>query len=162
MNHYSKLRSLGLILATGACAYALDADVRLVPQLEMGSSGFEPGIAAEWRDAERHAFVIRPELFLNEDGGLGGGAAVLGDFSRSIDLPTRYAVAAGPRLVYHNSDDSGWEVDAMLTMGCDLSNINDSWRHSVGLIGAIGALEDTEHDDVDVGVTAGIYYAYRL
>lgn len=150
------------LLVAGICtAPAAEQDIRLVPQLAFGTSGLEPGIALEVRTGRIQPLIVRPEVLLNEDGRLGVGAALLFDISSATRLSERQALAIGPRLVYHHADESGWEADAMATWGIDLSG-RLAWRHSVGVLAAIGALHDPEDDDTGIGLTGGIYYAYHL
>ena len=156
------LRLIGLFMATGAGAYALDNDVRLVPQLAYGTAGFEPGLALEWHQPDAHGLIVRPELLLIEDDKLGGGGAILFDLSSSLELPSRHAVAIGPRVVYHHANHYGWEADGMLTWSVDLEAAAQPWRHSVGLLGALGLVEDNRRNDTDVGATVGIFYAFRF
>lgn len=150
------------IAFAATAAVGMEADVRLVPQLSIGSAGFEPGLAVEGRPDGDLPLVLRPVLFLSEDGHLGGGAAVLYDLSRSLDLTPRYALAIGPSVLYHNSDDHGWEAAAMATWSYDLSGGMDPWRHSIGVTGSVGILEDERNDDQDLGLSAAFFYSYRL
>ena len=143
-----------------AALHAADTDVRLVPQLVIGTAGFEPGVAVEIRGLARPELVLRPEVLLNEDGRLGVGGALLYDVSTGMDLPSRHAVAIGPRVLYHNSDHYGWAADAMATWGYDLAPEQRAWRHSIGALATVGALQDRKHDDTDLGASVGIFYAF--
>ena len=148
------------VLATGASAAE---DIRLVPQLLFGTAGIEPGLALEWRSWDMSPLVIRPEGLVSEDGRLGGGAALLYDLAPSVGLSRRTALAIGPRAVYHHADDYGWEVGGLATLGYTLDGATgQSGHHVVGLLGAVGAVHDLRHDEADVGVTGGLFYAYRL
>lgn len=156
-----------LLLATGAAASAADIiDARgdslsLVPQLLIGTSDVEPGLAVEYRPATEARLIVRPEVFISEDGRLGAGGSVLWDFRGSTRLPDRQSLAFGPRVVYHNSDDHGLEIDAMGVYGFDLG-VDRPWRHSLEAIAAVGAVHDRKHDDSDIGITVGGAYAFRF
>lgn len=154
------LRLIALLASLGAGAGTAENDVRLVPQLAVGTAGVEPGLALEVRTPTRTQFVIRPELLLSEDGHLGGGGAILVDVSTALALPKQQAIAIGPRVVYHHADDSGVEADLMATWGFDLSKGARTWRHAVGILGAVGVRHERRHDEASVGVTAGVFYSY--
>ncbi len=141
---------------------AAEDDLRIVPQIAAGTSGFEPGVALEWRSADLFPVVVRPEALISEDGRPGGGAAVLWDISSMIDFREHQALAIGPRAVYHNSDKSGWEIDALATWTLELSARHRKWEHALGVLGAIGVLHNKEHDENDVGATGGVFYSYRF
>lgn len=153
---------VALLTAAMATASALENDIRLVPELALGTSGLEPGFAIEVRTAGVHPVIVRPELLLSEDGHLGVGGALLVDISPQARLANRQALAVGPRIVYHNANDSSWEADAMATWAFDLSDGIVPWRQSVGALAALGLLRDPEHEDYGIGLTAGVFYAYRL
>lgn len=147
------------VLALAGPVAAEDMDLRLVPQLVAGTAGFEPGVALEWRGWQPRP-ILRPEVFLNEDGRVGGGAAVLHDLSTTLGLPSRQALAAGPRVVHHNSDEYDWEADALVIWSYDLVGGARSWRHSIEAIGAAGVIRDREDDDYGLGLSAGIGYGF--
>ncbi len=165
MNMPSRLSStilttaLTLALSVSA-ASAAEHDIRIVPQILAGTAGVEPGVALEWRGLDQPLLVVRPEVFINEDAEIGAGGSVLFDISSRLDLQQRHAVAVGPRLVYHNSDQYGWEADVMATWSYDLMSGNRSWQHSVGALGALGLADDKKHDEMDLGASVGIFYAY--
>lgn len=150
--------SMGLAVST---ASAVEHDLRIIPQISVGTAGVEPGLALEWRGMEDQPyFIFRPEIFVSEDGRIGGGAAVLYDISQRIGLPERQAIATGPRLVYHNADDHGWEADVMATWSYDLARGMRTWRHAVGVLGTIGVVHDRDNDDNDLGTSAGVFYSF--
>jgi hypothetical protein len=151
-----------VFVLAGSTAYAADNDLRIVPQISAGTAGVEPGLALEWRGMDRSSLILRPEVFVSEDGRIGAGGAVLYDVSVNLDLPKRQAIAVGPRVVYHNADHYSWEADAMATWGYDLVGGVRAWQHSVGVLGAIGVTHDKEHDDNDLGASAGVFYSYRF
>ena len=150
-----------LLAATAVTSHAADDSISLVPQLLVGSAGAEPGLALEYRPSSVDRLIVRPEVFVSEDGNLGGGGAVLWDVRGNTRLPDRHSLAFGPRVVYHNADDHGLEVAALGVYGFDLGG-DRSWRHSLEALGSIGAVHDRKHDDSDVGVTIGGAYAYRF
>lgn len=154
--------AMALSIGAAASAGALDHgnDVRIVPQLMVGTSGFEPGLALEWRGPANPEVILRPELLISEDGRLGGGGALLLVLNPKLELPARQAIAIGPRVVYHNADDSGWEADVMATWSFELSGDVRAWRHSVGAIAALGVVRDTDDHDFDLGASAGLFYSF--
>lgn len=137
------------------------APPRLVGELMLGTSGFEPGIAAEWRTGVPW-HLIRPEVFINEDFRPGFAASAAWNMA-FLHLPERFAITLGPRVVYHNSDRSGWEADAMAIWHLDLVPTQRG-RHFLEVIGAIGALQDDRDDEREtvVGASAGIAYAFQF
>lgn len=147
---------------TGPDASAADNDLRISPQAVVGTAGFEPGLAFEWRRLEQPLLILRPEVFVSEDGRIGAGGAILYDVSLILNLPKRQAVTAGPRAVYHNADHYGWEADAMATWSYDLVGGARAWQHTVGVLGAVGVIQDKKHDDHDLGASAGIFYSFKF
>lgn len=138
-----------------------DGIPRIGPQVLVGTSGFEPGIFAEWRFGDR-PLVVRPEVFLNEDE-RGGGGASLGWDLPFLHLPDRQNITIGPRVVYHNSDESGWEGDVMGIWSLDIYPAQHG-RHFIEVIGAIGALEEEKNgdDDIVVGASIGLAYGFQF
>lgn len=153
-------RGLTLLVMGTAWACALEDDLRLQPQLTGGSSGFEPGLALEWRNPRFPLWIIRPEILLSSDHQLGGGGAILYDLSLKVGLPARQALAVGPRGIYHNNDDSNWGVDAMATYSYELSATPRAWRHSIGALAAVGVLQKVHPDDMAIGTTVGVFYSF--
>lgn len=141
---------------------AADDDLRIVPQLVVGTAGIEPGVALEYRTANLDHMVLRPEVFLSEDSRIGGGAALLYEIGDMFELPRAHALAIGPRFVAHNSDDTGWELDAMATYGVSLSSMTQPWRHALGVLAAVGVRNDKVHDETRIGANVGIYYSFRF
>lgn len=151
------------LAAVGSSASAVENDVRIIPQITAGTAGVEPGLALEWRGLDgRPSFILRPEVFVSEDGRVGAGGAILYDVSPNLELPRRQALAVGPRVVYHNADHFGWEADVMATWSYDLLIRQRPWQHAIGVLGAVGVAHDKEHDDTDVGASAGVFYSYRF
>lgn len=155
------LQRLALLCTCAGVCLAAETQISVVPQLALGTAGLEPGLAVEWRASSLLPIVLRPEVLLNEDGDIGGGGSVLYELTRGAVLPNRQAIAFGPRIVHHQADDTGWEAGLLATWGYDL-DAGRPWRHSVGVLGAVGAQEDRKHDDWDVGLTGGIFYAFRF
>lgn len=155
------LARFSLVLAISLTwASAVEDTYRLVPQLSVGTSGFEPGVALEWRSTRFSSVIVRPEVFLSDGRHPGAGGAVLYDFSHDLALPLRHAIAAGPRAVYHNSDDRSWEAGGLGTYSYDLSSGPKSWRHSVGALAALGVIQENHPDEMTVGLTLGAFYAF--
>lgn len=142
-----------------------DALPRVGVQVLLGTSGFEPGIFAEWRLGDQ-PMVARPEVFLNEDERAGGGGSIAWEFP-FFSLPDRHSLSIGPRVVYHNSDESGWEADVQAIWSLDLAPAHKG-RHFLEVIGAVGALEHDDKDDanddkkVRLGASIGIAYGYQF
>ena len=90
---------------------------RGVAQILVGSAGFEPGIAAEWRWRSEPAMQVRPELSINDNGRVGAAVSLSwGLRSSSNDrfaLPGGSDIFIGPRVAFHNRDVDGWEVGAI-------------------------------------------------
>lgn len=162
--YHLALVPLLLIGATGAVSAVEehnDGIPRAVAQALVGTAGFEPGIAAEWRFGDPH-LLVRPELFLNEDNRL-GFAASIGWELEFLNLPERQALTIGPRLVYHNSDEYGWGIDALVIWHFDLVP-SQRGRHFLEAIGAVGAIEEEKggDDDVEPGFSVGIGYGFQF
>jgi hypothetical protein len=156
------IRLVALLAVSMAVACAADSDIRLIPQLAVGTSGFEPGLALEWRGSNHVDMIVRPELLISEDGDIGGGGSVLYDLTPKLGLRAEQSVAVGPRVVYHNAEDTGWEASALGTWSYDLSRGPDSWQHAVGVLAALGLSQDRRHDDADIAATAGVFYAFHI
>jgi hypothetical protein len=159
-----------LITCAAATAATAEGSVALVPQLLVGTAGFEPGLAVEWRSSAIQPVILRPEAFVNEDGRVGAGGSVLWDVAPAVSLPRQQSLAIGPRVVYHNAEETGWEADVMATWSMDLSSGSSPWRHSVGLLAAVGVREDRpeddlfdqSRDDLALGASGGGFYAFRF
>jgi hypothetical protein len=137
---------------------------RLVGEVLFGTSGFEPGVAAEWRTTMgSFAKMIRPEVLINEDG-RPGGAVSLNCLIAEAPMPEGHSLSIGPRLAYHNSDDSGWEGAVLAIYHIDIAP-GQGHRHFIEVIGAAGILED-KRDDEDhsarFGGTVGVAYGFQF
>ncbi|HEX3133943.1 MAG TPA: hypothetical protein VHX44_10235 [Planctomycetota bacterium] len=154
-----------LLLSTTCTAFAVDEHhdgiPRLVAEVVVGTAGFEPGVAAEWRFGDPH-FLVRPEVFINDDGDLGGGASIGWELT-CFHLPDRHTITVGPRVVYHNSDDYGWGADAMAIWHFDLVPAQRG-RHFLEVIGTVGAIEEEKpgDNDIDPAVSVGVGYGYQF
>jgi hypothetical protein len=155
------LFGLTLMPLTAADSIHIEAIPRVGPQVLVGTSGFEPGIFAEWHFREA-SLVARPELFLNEDERAGGGA-MIGWEMPCFSLPEQHHIIIGPRVVYHNSDESGIEADLMGIWSMDIHPASHG-RHFLEVITAIGAVEKDKDgdDDIELGATVGISYAFQF
>lgn len=153
--------AVALALA-GSTASALENDLRITPQITVGTAGVEPGLALEWRGMERPYCILRPEVFVSEDERIGAGGAILYDISSNLDLLSRQAIAIGPRVVYHNADRYSWEGDAMATWSYDLLGGTRAWQHTVGALGTVGVIHDKQQNDNDLGASVGVFYSFRF
>ena len=138
-----------------------DGIPRLVAQALVGTAGFEPGVAVEWRFGPSH-LLVRPEVFISEDHDLGLGGSIGWECS-FLNLPERHAITVGPRIVYHNSDDYGWGADAMAIWHFDLVP-SQRGRHFLEVIGTVGAIEEEKRGDNDVepGFSVGAGYGFQF
>ena len=163
---YSQAIGLAAIITIASSAsiaiHAAEHDLRIVPQVLAGTAGLEPGVAMEWRSLDIGHLVIRPEIFLSEDHRVGGGGSVLYEFQNEIGLPAGQTLSVGPRLVGHNSDDTGWEFDAFASYAVSLGYVDRPWRHAVGALGALGVRDDRRHDEVNLGASIGAFYSFRF
>ncbi len=160
LNQCIQAVALAIGLVTSAAALDHGNDVRIVPQVMVGTSGFEPGLALEWRGPANPDVILRPELLISEDGRLGVGGALLLVLDRHLELPARQAIAIGPRVVYHNADDNGWEADVLATWSYELSGDVRAWRHAVGALAALGVVRDRDDHEFDPGASAGVFYSF--
>lgn len=147
--------------ATVANLTAADGSFRIAPQIMVGTTGFEPGVAVEIQTSFWDPITFRPELFINNDGDLGAGAAVLWSLPNTFNLSERHLLAIGPRLVFHNSDDDGLEVSALGMWRIALGN-QMSDHHSIEILASLGVIQDRKHDDADVAAAVGVAYAYKF
>lgn len=130
---------------------------RLVGQLLVGTSGVEPGFAAEWTLDSHPALRLRPELFMHDFEDPGFGFSVL--WQMPWQLPHDQEIFLGPRFAYHNDDDKKGELDAMMIYDLPIQP-EQSHHHHIELIGALGLLDDG--GDLTVGLSLGAAYAYRF
>lgn len=157
--------SVGVVPAAAADRDG-DPDVypRVVAEVLFGTSGFEPGLAAEWRFASGGTLMmVRPEVLINEDGRPGGAVSLNWMPDDLLSLPDMHSLSFGPRLAYHNSDDSGWEGALLAIWHINIAPGNDR-RHYIEVIGAAGILEDKRdnHDDTRFAGTVGVGYGFQF
>jgi hypothetical protein len=159
-----------LVIGTTCALFAVDEHhdgiPRLVAQALVGTAGFEPGVAAEWRFAGPD-ILVRPEFFISRDHdhdhdhhvGLGGSVA----WELPFNLPERHVITLGPRVVYHNTDRYGWGADAMAIWHFDLIP-SQKGRHFLEVIGTVGAIQEEEHgdDDVEPAFSVGAAYGFQF
>lgn len=171
MSKYHTLALVPTLLIGTTCAlFAVDEHhdglPRLVAQALVGTAGFEPGVAAEWRFGGPHTMLVRPEVFISRDQhgdhdhnvGLGGSVA----WELPFNLPERHVITLGPRVVYHNSDQYGWGADAMAIWHFDLVP-SQRGRHFLEVIGTVGAIEEKYgDDDIEPAVSIGAGYGFQF
>jgi hypothetical protein len=152
---------IGSVSALSAADERHDGIPRLVGEVLIGTAGFEPGIAAEWRFDAQY-LLVRPEVILNEDHRPGFGGSVAWDL-KCFALPERQSLTVGPRVMYHNSDEYGWGVDAMAIWHFDLVP-SQRGRHFLEVIGTVGAIEEekTGDNDIELGFSAGVAYGFQF
>lgn len=156
---------LGLLCAVQAATAAVvegPDNTRVVGQVTIGRAGWEPGVAGEFPvSLGGFPLLARPEVFINDDVKIGGGAAALWSL-RIEQLPRGHMFLLGPRVVYHNADDWGWEGSAMALYSFPLRNA--STHHHLELIATLGFMEDKREDDSDLtlGGSGGVAYAWQF
>lgn len=154
-----------------------DGIPRLVAQALVGTTGFEPGVAAEWRFGSPY-LLLRPEVFISDHDGVGLGCSV--GWELPFNLPERHAITLGPRVVYHTDDDDddddddySWGAYAMAIWHFDLVP-SQRGRHFLEVIGAVGAILEDRHDnngngngddddhDIDPALSIGAAYGFQF
>lgn len=163
--HRCSTRLVAVIAAVAAMPMlsAMDADIRIVPQVLFNNAGFEPGVALELRADTGRELVFRPELLLTDGGdSFGGGLSVLLNFFKTSNLPDRSTILLGPRFIHHNDDDYGWDAGAMAIWTVALGRDFPATHHYLEVIGVVGAVQDRDEDDIDPSLTIGAGYAYRF
>lgn len=158
------LRTIASLIALSAATAACAADQqialpRVIGQALVGTSGFEPGVAAEWTIAGEHPLRLRPELLLQDGDRPGIGGAVL--WQIPFQLPEQHDFFLGPRLVYHNGehhDDPKGEIDAMGIYTFPIIP-SQPGHHHIQVIVALGILDK---DGAELGASAGAAYAYSF
>jgi len=154
------------LLATAApfaSAVVVDHDVwpRLLAQIEVGTAGFEPGVAAEWTiNRSAHAWRIRPEIFLSDDEEFGTGVSVSFAIPWSA-IPDHHELFIGPRIAWHGGDDYGFEASAQATYTLPIVRGTPN-RHFIQGIAALGVIDDRDDDEIDLAATVGIAYGYQF
>jgi hypothetical protein len=152
------LATLSLVVASLGSGVAMDwKDVRVGPQVLVGTSGFEPGAFAEFT---WDSFRLRPELFIHDRRRPGAGVSAL--WQLPVELPAGHTLHLGPRLAYHNGrheDDPRGEVSAMGVYNLPLPPNQGDSRHNLEIIAAPGLVDE---DGAELAFSAGAGYVYRF
>jgi hypothetical protein len=152
---------------------------RGVAQIMLGSAGFEPGVAAEWRWRYEPRLQVRPEVFLNDSSRAGVACSLTWELKTSpnapIHLPPGQDIFLGPRVAYHNRDQDGWEVGALGIYSIALDPLvaaqpdRDAPRvraaepsHFLEILASLGAIEHKHPDDLRFSGTLGLAFAYQF
>jgi hypothetical protein len=137
---------------------------RAVADVNVGTAGFEAGIALEFRFLDAPNWEIRPEAFINDDSRVGAGVLLAWDLGKGFGLPDGHDLYLGPRVVYHNSDHDKWELDGEAIYSFPIFHQNPN-RHFIEIIGSVGYLQHRDDDDSQsnrFGATIGIGYAFQF
>lgn len=151
--------ALGLLTGVIATGSAMEwKDVRVGPQVLVGTSGFEPGVFAEFTWDE---FRLRPELFVWDLERPGAGISAL--WQLPVDLLAGHTLHLGPRVAYHNGKhedhDPRGEVSAMAIYNLPIPPKDGDSRHNVEIIAATGVVDE---DGAEFAFSAGAGYIYRF
>ncbi len=153
-----RLLSLLLFAAASAPVIAMEwKDVRVGPQVLLGTSGFEPGAFAEFTWDH---FRLRPELFVHD--GRRPGAGVSGLWQLPVDLLPAHTLHLGPRVAYHNGKhdhDPRGEISAMAIYNMPLPPKDAASRHHLEIIAATGVVDE---DGTEFAFSAGAGYVFRF
>lgn len=149
---------VALLTSFSTVASAMEwKDVRVGPQILLGTSGFEPGAFAEFTwDKLR----LRPELFLHDRDRPGAGVSVL--WQLPAKLMAGHTLHLGPRAAYHNgdhSDDPRGEISAMAIYNLPIPPKQADTRHHLEIIAATGVVDE---DGAEFAFSAGAGYVYRF
>lgn len=149
---------IGLLASFTALAPAMEwKDVRVGPQVLLGTSGFEPGAFAEFTwDKLR----LRPELFLHDRDRPAAGVSVL--WQLPVSLLDGHTLHLGPRAAFHNGDhshDPRGEISAMAIYNLPIPPKQADTRHHIEIIAATGVVDE---DGAELAVSAGAGYVYRF
>jgi hypothetical protein len=149
---------LALLTAVTVTTTAMEAkDIRVGPQVLLGTSGFEPGAFAEFTWDK---FRLRPELFIQDFARPGAGISAL--WQLPIDLLPGHTLHLGPRVAYHNgehNDDPRGEVSAMAIYNLPIPPKPGDSRHNLEIIAATGVVDE---DGAEFAFSAGAGYCYRF
>ncbi len=132
---------------------------RLVGEALIGTSNFEPGVAAEFRLPVTPALILRPELFVQDGDRPGIGFAALWEIP--FTLPAGHEFMLGPRAAYHDGDhhdDPKGELDAMAIYVFPIIP-SQPGHHHIEIITALGVLDK---DGATIGFSVGAGYAYSF
>lgn len=154
----SLLTALVLTAAAVGTTAAMEwKDIRVGPQVLLGTSGFEPGAFAEFTWDK---FRLRPELFVHDRDRPAAGVAAL--WQLPVTLLAGHTLHLGPRLAYHNGDDSKdprGEVSAMGIYNLPIPPKTADSRHNIEIIVATGLVDE---DGAEFAISAGAGYVYRF
>lgn len=155
-----RLFLLAALVAPFAVLPAFEIQPRAGGQLTVSRAGAEPGAFAELSLGEDRNFLIRPELYFNEDGDLGWAGSILWQVPLR-QLPRHHALYIGPRVADHNADDWGFGVDAM---GMYDFPVGDSGKHYLQgiVLGGFINEEKGQEDSNEPNLGAGLAYAYQF
>ncbi len=147
-----------LLIPLAQVATAMEwKDIRVGPQVLIGTSGFEPGAFGEFTwDTLR----LRPELFLHDRDRPGAGVSVL--WQLPLSLLDGHTLHLGPRAAFHNGDDSDdprGELSAMAIYNLPIPPKQADTRHHVEIIAATGVVDE---DGAELALSAGAGYVYRF
>lgn len=163
MHRSSRLATAFAAVVAVPMLSAMDADIRVVPQVLFSNAGFEPGVAFEFRADTSRELILRPELLVTGHGDdIGGGLSVLIGVFEDVNLPRRSTINVGPRVIHHNEEDYGWDGGAMALWTMALGRELPATHHHIEVLGVIGAVQNRDDDDVDPSLTVGAAYAYRF
>jgi hypothetical protein len=146
--------SLGAVVTGTAMEWK---DVRVGPQVLLGTSGFEPGAFGEFT---WDRFRLRPELFIHDRDRPGAG--VSGLWQLPVPLLDGHTLHVGPRLAFHNGDhhhDPRGEVSAMGIYNMPIPPKTADSRHHLEIIAATGVVDE---DGAEFAFSAGAGYVFRF
>lgn len=153
-----RLLSLLLLATSIAPAMAMDwKEVRVGPQVLLGTSGFEPGAFAEFTWDH---FRLRPELFVQDFDRPAIGVSAL--WQLPVTLMAGHTLHVGPRLAFHNgehSDDPRGELSAMAIYNMPIPPKQADSRHNLEIIAATGLIDK---DGTEFAFSAGAGYVFRF
>lgn len=154
----SRLLPLLLLAASVAPVVAMEwKDVRVGPQVLLGTSGVEPGAFAEFTWDH---FRLRPELFLQDFDRPGAGVSAL--WQLPVTLPEGHTLHLGPRLAFHNGEDSHdprTELSAMAVYNMPIPPKQAASRHNLEIIAATGLVDE---NGTEFAFSVGAGYVYRF
>lgn len=157
---------VGLLAAGAASANAAAGleshvhDLRLVPEAMVTLPGLEIGVALEYRAVGAAWLVARPEVFVNDDGDIGAGGALLWSLKDTFRFD-RFDLAFGPRFAHHGAEDYSWSLGGMGLFSYALGGGNVR-RHFIEALGELGVINDKDDDETEINLMAGVAYAFRF
>jgi hypothetical protein len=135
------------------------APPRLAGELLGGTSGIEPGVAAEFLLPVQPVICLRPEFFVWD--GYRPGVGIAGLWHVPFALPPGHDFAIGPRVAFHDGaqhDDPHAEVDALGIYTFPIIP-SQPGHHHIEIITALGVLDK---DGATIGASVGAGYAYSF